>query len=83
MSHLDVDKQKVLGEVLERCKDMFSKDAADIGDIQDFKMPINLVDQVPVNASYRKIPPNLYNEVRNYIEDMRTNGWIRESCSSY
>ena len=83
LSHLDADKQEVLGEVLERCKDMFSKDATDIGDIQDFQMPINLVDQVPVNASYRKIPPNLYNEVRNYIEDMRTNGWIRESFSSY
>ena len=68
---------------MERCKDMFSKDAADIGDIKDFQMPINLVDKVPVTAAYQKIPPNLYNEVRNYIEDMRTNGWIRESYLSY
>ena len=46
-------------------------------------MSINLVDDIPVNAAYRKIPPNLYTEVKNYVEDLRTNGWIRESYSSY
>ena len=69
--------------VLLRCEGMFSKDATDIGEIKDFQMPINLVDPAPVTAAYRKIPPTLYTEVKNYIEDMRTNGWIRESYSSY
>ena len=32
---------------------------------------------------YRKIPPHLYQEVRNYIEDLRLNGWVRESFSAY
>ena len=83
LSHLEQEQREVLEEVLLRNEDIFSKDATDIGDIKDFKMPINVVDQVPVNATYQKIPPTLYNEVKSYIEDMRTNGWIRESFSSY
>ena len=83
LSHLDPEKRKMLEEVLMRCDDMFSKDDADIGDIKDFQMAINLTDQVPVTAAYQKVQPNLYKEVRNYIEDLRTNGWIRESFSSY
>ena len=83
LSHLDEEKREKLEGVLRRCDDIFSKDEADIGEIKDFKMSINLVDDIPVNAAYRKIPPHLYAEVKNYVEDLRTNGWIRESYSSY
>ena len=76
-------KQEKLEKVLLKCEYIFSKDDCDIGDIKDFKMSINMVDDIPVNAAYRKIPPNLYTEVKNYVEDLRTNGWIRESYSSY
>ena len=70
-------------EVLLRLDDLFSKDDTDIGDITDFQMQIHVTDKAPVNASYQKIPPHLYHEVKNYIDDLRTNGWIRESYSSY
>lgn len=62
---------------------MFSTSITDIGDIKDFQMPINLVDQIPVAQPYRRIPPHLYQEVKNYINDLVTNGWVRESLSSY
>ena len=83
LSHLEEEKRVKLEEVLMKYDDIFSKDASDIGDIKDFKMSINVVDEVPVSAAYRKIPPHLYEEVRNYVEDLRMNGWIRESFSSY
>ena len=41
----------MLEKVLQDVKDVFSKSEADIGDIPDFKMSINLVDQVPVTAA--------------------------------
>ena len=66
-----------------KVEDMFSVDDLDIGEIKDFKMEINVVDDVPVNAAYRRVPPHLYDEVRKYIKDMETNGWIRESYSNY
>ena len=83
LSHLEDGQREMLEEVLEKNKDMFSNDDLDIGDIPDFQMPIHLVDQEPVSAAYRKIPPHLYNEVKNFIDDLVSNGWVRESCSSY
>ena len=69
--------------VLNEMKDVFSQDDGDIGDIKDFQMPINLTDEIPVTAAYRRIPPHLYQEVKKYIDDLVTNGWVRESLSSY
>ena len=70
-------------QVLMEEKDVFSRTECDIGDIKDFQMKINLEDSIPVREAYRKIPRNLYTEVRDYINDLVTNGWIRESYSSY
>ena len=83
LSHLEGEQRDTLEQMLRRRQAVFSKNDSDIGDITDFQMPINLVDQVPVTAAYRKIPPHLYQEVKNYIEDLETNGWIQESFSSY
>ena len=46
-------------------------------------MKVELEDEVPVKEAYRRIPRNLYSEVRDYINDLLTNGWIKESFSSY
>ena len=82
-SHLEQQQQEQLEEVLNEMKDVFSENDSDIGDIQDFQMPINLTDDVPVTAAYRRIPPHLYKEVKTYIDDLIANGWVRESMSSY
>jgi hypothetical protein len=83
LSHLEGERREMMEKVLREEIDVFAKDDSDIGDIPSFQMPINVTDDVPVSAAYRRIPPQLYNEVRNYISDLVTNGWIRESFSSY
>ena len=83
LSHLDEKQREIMQEMLERNKDVFSTSDSDIGDIPDFQMPIHLVDEQPVSAAYRKIPPHLYTEVKNYVNDLVSNGWVRESRSSY
>ena len=83
LSHLDEEKRKLMEEVLLEQKDMFSTSDCDIGDITDFQMDINVTDDVPVTEAYRRIPPHLYKEVRDYIDDLLTDGWIRESFSAY
>ena len=77
LSHLDEKQRELMEEMLERNRDVFSTSDSDIGDIPDFQMPIHLVDQQPVNAAYRKIPPHLYTEVKNYVNDLVSNGWVR------
>jgi hypothetical protein len=83
LSHLSEDQQKKVMDVLIEEKDVFSRSECDIGDIPDFQMKITLEDNIPVREAYRNIPRNLYSEVRDYIKDLVTNGWIRESFSSY
>ena len=83
LSHLDeTQREKVIKVIIDN-KYVFSKSDVDIGDIKDFHMKINLHDEVPVKEAYRRIPRNLYTEVRDYINDLLTNGWIRESHASY
>ena len=83
LSHLEGEQREMMEEMLERNRDVFSTSESDIGDIPDFQMPIHLMDEQPVNAAYRKIPPHLYAEVKNYVNDLVSNGWVRESRSSY
>ncbi len=64
-------------------KNVFSKVKYDIGHIKDFKLEIPLMDKEPVNENYRKIPRQLYDEVKDHINNLLAKGWIRESTSAY
>ncbi len=83
LSHLDEEQQEEVRKVLKEERDMFSRSDLDIGDIKDFHMKIPLHDETPVKEAYRRIPRNLYSEVKDFISDLVTNGWIKESFSSY
>ena len=83
LDHLPEDQRNLVKEMLfEECE-AFSRSESDIGDIRDFEMDINLSDNIPVNEPYRKVPRHLYNEVKNYLEDLIANGWVRKSKSAY
>ena len=65
----------------EECE-VFSRDKFDIGDIEDFQMEIKVTDDTPINQSYRRLPKNLYEEVKNYIDDLLLHKCIQSSNSS-
>ena len=83
LTHLDEDQKKLMTDMLKEVKGVFSRSDMDIGDVKDFEMKIHLTDNVPVKEPYRKVPRHMYSEVKNFIDDMIANGWVRESCSSY
>ena len=58
--------------IVEQC-DGFSKNPNDIGDTTDIQIEIELSDRTPMNEFYRRIPQKLYEEVKNYIDDLKTN----------
>ena len=70
-------------KVLHEERGIFSKSKNDIGHIPDFKLKIELEDRVPVNEAYRKIPKQLYDEVKNHVNNLLANGWIQRSNSPY
>ena len=80
---LTEEQKKEVLEVLQEEEGVFSKAKNDIGHIPDFKLDIKLTDETPFGEAYRKIPGPLYNEVRNHVNDMLANGWIRQSYSPY
>ena len=57
----------------EECK-VFSKDVNGIGCIESLKLKsLSFKDNIPVSQLYHKIPKQLYNELKQYLEDLFIN----------
>ena len=78
----ETDRESVR-KLLEEEADVFSRSKNDIGFVPDFELDIKLTDEAPFGEAYRKIPGPLYQEVKNHINDLLANGWIRHSYSPY
>ena len=61
----------------------FSKNDQDVGCVPDLQMKIELTDNQPVHSSYHACPRPLYQEVKDYLQDLIGKGWIRKSKSPY
>ena len=83
LSHLTKDQQEAVRKALREECVVFAKYENDIGNATDLKLKINLSNDSPVKKSYIPVPPPLYKEVKEYIENLLVNGWIQRSTSSY
>ena len=61
----------------------FSRNDMDLGRATNVKHHIVLTDPIPFKERYRRIPPQLYDEVRAHLQDMLRLGAIRRSCSPW
>ena len=61
----------------------FSRTDDDIGCAPDLEMDIRLVDTEPIRKTNSSIPPPSFKEVKDYLYDLMSKGFIRKSCSSY
>ena len=76
------DKQKEqLLKFLARWKDSFSKDITDLGNCDLIKHEIKLTDKEPFKEPARRIPPALFQEVKEHPKEMMAAGPIRHSHS--
>lgn len=75
------EEHKKLMDSLLRHRAIFSTGESDIGRCTVGKHKIDLPDSVPVKERYRRIPPAMVEEVRNYLEDLIAAGVIRKLCS--
>ena len=69
--------------MLKRNAKVFSKDDMDMGRTNLVKHHIKLTDPVPFKEAYRRIPPQMYDEVKTHLQEMLDLGDIRPSNSSW
>lgn len=70
-------------QVLGKWEHIFSKSNTDIGKTDLITHHIKLSDEQPFKQAYRRIPPTMYEEVRQHLKEMVDCGAIRESKSPY
>ena len=70
-------------EMLKRNARVFSKTDMDMSRTNLVKHHIKLTDPVPFKESYRRIPPQMYDEVKAHIQEMLDLGAIRPSNSPW
>ena len=70
-------------QVLGNWSDIVSTSPTDLGRTDAVKRTINLTDDVPFKDPYRRVPPALYEEVRQHLKEMLKAGAIRPSKSPY
>ena len=75
--------QQEAKEMLKRNAKVFFKDDMDMGRTNLVKHHIKLTDPAPFKEAYRRIPPQMYDEVKAQIQEMLDLGAIRPSNSPW
>ena len=77
------DQVEKIHESLSKWKHIFSTGFTDIGRTDFVEHAIKLHDETPFRETYRRIPPGMYEEVRQHLKEMLEIGAIRKSNSRY
>lgn len=83
LSHLSDEEQDKVKHMLWEESGAFAQDSHDIVCIPSLQMSITLKDEIPVQRAYSSVPKPLFQEVKEYIQDLLMKGWIVKSKSSY
>ena len=82
-SNLSSEQVDKFHDVLCKWKHIFCSSTKDIGKTDLVEHKIVLEDPTPFKEPYRRIPPAMFEEVRQHIKEMLDAGVIRESESLY
>ena len=77
------DEIDQIDEMLYKWKHIFSTGITDIGRTNLVEHEIKLHDNIPFREPYRRIPPGMFEEVRQNLKEMLEIGAIRKSNSPY
>ena len=74
-----VDQQQAAKKLLCDYSETFSKNDLDLGKCNILKHNIKLTDNQPFKERYRRIPPHLFEEVKQHLQEMVKVGAIKRS----
>ncbi|XP_048085551.1 uncharacterized protein LOC125285245 [Alosa alosa] len=72
-----------LNELLQKYGDVFSKGEGDYGYTTTVKHEVHTGDAHPIKQRHRRIPPHVFQEVKRHVQDLVSQGILRESCSPW
>ena len=67
---LDREQQQSARDLLVDSADVFAKSDLDLGKCNIIKHAIKITDPQPFKECYRRIPPHLYEEVKEHLQEM-------------
>lgn len=83
LSHLSEPEREMARKMLREESASFSRTDDDIGCIEKLQLSISLKDTEPVAKTYLSVPKPLYREMKDYLHDLITQGWVQKSNSPY
>ena len=72
-----------LAQLVDEFKDIFSQSDLDMGCHSAVRHKIDLTDERPFKQRFRRIPPHMFEEVRDHLRQLEANGVIRPSKSQF
>ena len=70
-------------KLLEKHQDVFATHDYDLGDTNTVQHKIETTESEPISQTFRRIPPNQYEEVKKHTQKLLDNNIIQESHSPY
>ncbi|KAK3104940.1 hypothetical protein FSP39_013542 [Pinctada imbricata] len=80
---LDQQQKRDIENLLKDYNDILSKSETDIGHNNSVKHRIELYDPIPFKQRYRRIPPSMFDHVRDHLQQLLSAGIIRKSHSPF
>ncbi len=78
-----LEQRQQLKDLIGRFPDVFSHHENDIGHYVGVEHRIHLTDEVPFKHRHRRIPPGMFDEVREHLKQLAAAGIIRRSHSPW
>jgi transposase InsO family protein len=80
---IEQEQQESLKSLLKRWAHLFSRSDLDIGGTSSVKHRIDLVDEKPFKQAHRRIPPSMFEEVKQHLQQLLQSKIIRPSRSPW
>lgn len=74
---------QAIRDIVIRFRDVFSTHSLDYGHTDLVEHRIKLTDETPIKVRHRRIPPAMYDEVRQYLDELLAAKQIRPSTSPW
>ena len=77
------EEREQLENLIRKYHDVFYKPGDELGSTKTLQHRIIMEDESPISQPYRRVPPYLWQELKDHLSDLLQRGVIRESSSDF